>query len=157
MKLAYPRLLDQVCWYRIMFFPFTFLLFCSAEELKKVKWKKHRNTTHTRTRASNKDNVMQVLQFPSPFCLLKLCLVVWLGWEFGESWGRGHFQGRFCWESNMEYCLLLGEGVGVLFDFFFFHILLLIFTYSCKIPSAWLPAAPPKNKQLASWHIHWDM
>lgn len=34
----------------------------------------------------------------------------------------------------MEYCLLLGEGVGVLFDFF--HTLLLIFTYSCKIPSA---------------------
>lgn len=55
---------------------------------------------------------MQVLPFPSPFCLLKLCLVVWLGWEFGESWGGGHFQGRFCWESNMEYCLLLGEGVG---------------------------------------------
>lgn len=63
---------------------------------------------------------MQGLPFPSPFCLLKLCLVVWLGWEYGESWcGGGGFQGRFCWESNAEYCLLLGEGVVFLLDFFF--------------------------------------
>lgn len=47
---------------------------------------------------------MQVLLLPSPFCLLKLCLVVWLGWEFGESWDGGHFQGRF----------LLGKQHGIL-------------------------------------------
>lgn len=47
---------------------------------------------------------MQVLLFPSPFCLLKLSLVVWLECEFGESWNGGHFQGRF----------LLGKQHGIL-------------------------------------------
>lgn len=67
---------------------------------------------------------MQVLLFPSPFCLLKLCLVVWLGWEFGESWGGegGHFQGRFFFVGkatwNIVFCLEREEGV--LFHFFHF-------------------------------------
>lgn len=32
---------------------------------------------------------------------------------------EGTFRGGFCWESNMEYCLLLGEG-GCFEGFFFF-------------------------------------
>lgn len=111
------------------------ILLCRRIEKSKVKKKKKKKNTGTK--ASDKDNVMQVLLFPSPFCLLKLCLVVWLGWEFGESWGGGAFRGGFCLGSNKEYCLLLGEGGGCfVFCYFFFHILLLLFTYSCKILSA---------------------
>lgn len=36
---------------------------------------------------------MQVLLVPSPFCLLKLCLVVWQECEFGESWIGGTLRG----------------------------------------------------------------
>lgn len=72
---------------------------------------------------------MQVLPFPSPFCLLKLCLVVWLGWKFGESWGGGHFQRRvFVGEAtwNIVFCLEGKGGLFVSLFFSYFHYLLTV-------------------------------
>lgn len=91
------------------------------------------NNKNTRTKASDKDNVMQVLPFPSPFCLFKLCLVMWLGWELGESRGwrgslsGGAFVGWATW--NIVFCL---EREGGMFLF----ILFFIFCFCCLLTVA---------------------
>lgn len=62
---------------------------------------------------------MQVLIVPSPFCLLKLCLVVWQECEFRESWIGGTLRGGvFLGEatSNTVSCSDREEGG-------FFHFL----------------------------------
>ena len=111
---------------------------------------------------------MQVLLFPSPFSACLSC-AWWCGWggKFGGSRGcgvGGHFQGKqhgilsFAWRGKRVFhFLILFLWFFVVVVFFCFFFLLLLFTYSCKIPSAWPPAAPPSNKQLASCHIRWDM
>lgn len=75
---------------------------------------------------------MQVLLFPSPFCLLKLCLVVWLGWEFGGSWdGLGALSGEvFVGEATWNNVFCLEREEGVLFHFF------LIFCFCCLLTVA---------------------
>lgn len=54
---------------------------------------------------------------------------MWPGWELRENQGRwkvgGNFTGGFCWERNIEYCLLLREGGEDFVSFFSFYILLL--------------------------------
>lgn len=70
---------------------------------------------------------MQVLLFPSPFCLLKLCLVVWLaGVGFGGKlgWGVGGWGGALSGEVfvgeatwNIVFCLEREEGVFISFTF----------------------------------------
>lgn len=56
---------------------------------------------------------MHVLLFPSPSCLLKPCSLVRVGvWVWG-SWTRGELSGEVvCQGSNMNYCLLPGDGGG---------------------------------------------
>lgn len=71
---------------------------------------------------------MQVLLVPSPFCTLKLCLVVWQECEFGESWVGGTHKGGGGGRrgSNMEYCLLLGEGEGRFLSLLRFYVCCLL-------------------------------
>lgn len=95
---------------------------------------------------------MQVLLFPSPFCLLKLCLVVWLECEFGESWNGGHFQGRF----------LLGKQHGILsfawrgrrvFCFFFFSYFAFVVYLQLQDPECLTSSSTP-IEQAACFMAH---
>lgn len=58
---------------------------------------------------------MQVLLVPSPFCLLKLCLVVWQECEHGESWIGGTLRGEFLLGKQHQILSLAQTGRRAVF------------------------------------------
>lgn len=102
--------------------------------------RKGEKSKERRQKASNKDNDMQVLLVPCPFCSLKLCLVVWQECEFGESWIGGTLEGGVGWLGGFSLrkqhgILSLAQRGRRAFSFIT-QILCLLSTYSCKIPRA---------------------
>ena len=142
MELASHRLLDWVCWDRSVAFVYLFLLFCFCRRIGKKK-KTKQNKTKQEQKASDKDNVMQVLLFQSPFSACLSC-AWWCGW--GGRLGKvrmwdgvgGHFQGKqhgilsFAWRGRRVFHFL------ILFVFLlgFFCCFFLFFCFCCLLTVA---------------------